>query len=185
MQISIRTKNKEDFSFRSLEQSDSEILGNFFESLSNQTRSKFGPHPLTLEYAKSTLCEEIGIDKVSRFVIASPKKVIGYFILDFNEYAHERERYSSYDIDLDFSLDPVFAPCIHDNYQSQGVASLAMDALIQTLDKSKVQSLVLMGGTQEPNTLARNFYKKFGFQEFGEFYTGHNDLNNVDMRLVF
>jgi len=41
-----------------------------------------------------------------------------------------------------------------------------------------------MGGTQEPNHLARNFYKKFGFQEEGEFYTDYNGLNNIDMRLV-
>ncbi|MDC2888086.1 hypothetical protein [Psychrosphaera algicola] len=41
-----------------------------------------------------------------------------------------------------------------------------------------------MGGTQEPNLLARNLYKKFGFVEIGEFYTDYNRLNNVDMRLV-
>ncbi|MFT6909959.1 MAG: GNAT superfamily N-acetyltransferase [Oleiphilaceae bacterium] len=185
MEISIQTKNKDMFSFRALEKSDAEMLGNFFESLSNQTRSKFGPHLLTLEYAKSTLCENIAIDNVSRFVIVSPKVIVGYFILDFNDYPHERDRYLSYGIDLDFSVDPVFAPCIHDKYQSQGVASLAMKALLHVLDKSKIKSLVLMGGTQEPNVLARNFYKKFNFQELGEFYTDHNDLNNVDMRLVF
>jgi len=184
MQISIKTKNNEMLSFRHLKQDDADILGVFFKSLSGNTRSKFGPHPLTAKYANSTLCRNIGTDGVSRYVITSLTEVVGYFILDFNEYPHERERYSSYGINLDFSREPVFAPCISDKYQSQGIAGLAMNAMLQNIDKSQVNSLVLMGGTQEPNTRARNFYKKFGFKEYGEFYTDHNGLKNVDMRLV-
>lgn len=180
----MQSPNGEDFTFRPFSKSDAEVLGDFFESLSDQTRSKFGPHPLTLKYVKSTLCKQIGVDNVSRFVIESQKIIVGYFIVDFNEYPEERARYSSYGIDLNFSIDPVFAPCIHDEYQGQGIASFALKALLQALDKSKVKSLVLMGGTQELNTLARHFYKKFDFQELGEFYTEHNNLNNVDMRLM-
>ncbi len=80
-------------------------------------------------------------------------------------------RYASYGIDLDFSVDPVFAPCIHDDYQNQGLASLAMAALLPILAQANINSLVLMGGTQAPNLVARNFYKKFNFQALGEFYT--------------
>jgi RimJ/RimL family protein N-acetyltransferase len=185
MDISIQTKIKQDFVFRALKKNDAEILGAFFESLSQQTRAKFGPHPLTAAHAQSSLCENVGMDKVSRFVIVSAKDIVGYFIVDFNDYPHERARYLSYGINLDFSVDPVFAPCIHDQYQSQGLASLAMQALLQNLSKTAIRSLVLMGGTQLPNLVARNFYKKFDFQELGEFYTKHNGLNNVDMRLVF
>jgi diamine N-acetyltransferase len=185
MEISIKSKSHETFIFRHFKQDDADILGEFFESLSDNTRSKFGPHPLTAEYASSTLCKTIGTDNVVRYVIASTREVIGYFILDFSEYPHERERYLNYGINLDFSCDPVFAPCISDKHQNQGIASLAMNAMLQIIDRSKVKSLVLMGGTQEPNVLARNFYKKFGFKELGEFHTDHNGLNNVDMRLVF
>ena len=184
MDIPMQTRNNQDFVFRALNKNDAEMLGAFFESLSQQTRAKFGPHPLTADYASSYLCEKLGMDKVSRFVIASPKDLVGYFIVDFNHYPHEKTRYLSYGIDLDFSVDPVFAPCIHDQYQSQGLASLAMQALLQILGKTAIRSLVLMGGTQLPNAVARNFYKKFDFQELGEFYTKHNGLNNVDMRLV-
>lgn len=60
-----------------------------------------------------------------------------------------------------------------------------MDALLKTIGEGTISSLVLMGGTQIPNSLARNFYKKFGFEELGGFYTAHNKLDNVDMRLVF
>jgi len=41
-----------------------------------------------------------------------------------------------------------------------------------------------MGGTQEPNKVAQSFYKKFGFKEYGRFYTDHNGLNNIDMKLM-
>ncbi|CAH1539724.1 GNAT family N-acetyltransferase [Vibrio owensii] len=182
--MEISAKNNEVFDFRLLEESDGEILGAFFEGLSKETRSKFGPHPLTHGYAVEKLCPSVGSDNVSRYIIGSKEKVVGYFIVDFNEYPDEKSRYASYDINLDCTKDPVLAPCIADHYQSLGIASQAMYLLIKRLNETGVNSLVLMGGTQEPNHLARSFYKKFGFEEQGEFYTGHNCLNNIDMRLV-
>lgn len=183
--MEINAKNSELFEFRRLSNGDAKLLGEFFENLSTDTRSKFGPHPLTSQYAENELCRNVGQDNVSRFVVGSDEKVVGYFIVDFNEYKHERDRYNSYNIDLDFAVDPVFAPCIADEYQNQGIASQSMNALIKTFSSTHVRSLVLMGGTQAPNQLARTFYKKFGFEELGEFYTDYNGLNNLDMRLVF
>ena len=182
--MGISAKNNEVFDFRRLGESDGELLGAFFEGLSEETRSKFGPHPLTREYAIEELCSSAGSDNVFRYIIGSTEKVVGYFIVDFNEYPHEKSRYASYDIALDFTKDPAFAPCIAERYQNLGVASQAMYVLIKDLSETGVNSLVLMGGTQEPNHLARSFYKKFGFEEQGAFYTGHNGLNNIDMRLV-
>ena len=182
--MEITAKNNEVFEFRPLDKNDGKLLGGFFEGLSQETRSKFGPHPLTNEHAVEKLCPQIGKDNVNRFVIASDEKVVGYFIVDFNHYPHEKSRYDSYQVNLDFCNDPVFAPCISDEYQSLGVASQALKSLIKALTEKGVRSLVLMGGTQEPNFVARNFYKKFGFEEQGEFYTDYNGLNNIDMRLV-
>ena len=183
--MEVKAKNRETFEFRPLRVGDGERLGRFFDGLSQTTRGKFGPHPLNSEYASGTLCRQIGEDNVSRFVIASLNKVVGYFIVDFNHFPDEQGRYYSYGIQLQSELDPVFAPCIADEYQSQGIASQAMTALFGRLKERKIRSLVLMGGTQEPNIPAREFYKKFGFAECGEFYTDHNGLNNFDMRVVF
>ncbi|MCC2603757.1 GNAT family N-acetyltransferase [Planctobacterium marinum] len=182
--MKINTKHNEVFEFRPITTSDQAMLVDFFEGLSPETLSKFGPHPLTSKYCNEALNPNLGKDGVSRYIIASKEKVVGYFIVDFNEYPHERARYNAYQIDLDFRVDPVFAPCIADTYQNQGIAGKAFKALISTLQDSKLRSLVLMGGTQEPNTLARNFYKRHGFQELGEFYTDYNGLNNIDMRLM-
>lgn len=182
--MQITAKNNEVFTFRPLATHDGQLLGEFFEGLSQDTRSKFGPHPLSREHALNVLCPEVGADNVSRFVVSSSEKVVGYFIVDFNHYPNEKARYEGYQVNLDFSVDPVFAPCIADGYQSLGVASQAMGLLVENLAESSVRSLVLMGGTQAPNHLARSFYQKFGFEEYGEFYTDYNGLNNIDMRLV-
>jgi RimJ/RimL family protein N-acetyltransferase len=182
--MEITASNGEVFEFRKLLETDGDFLGRFFEDLSQTTRAKFGPHPLTSDYAKETLCKRVEKDKVSRFVISSNQKIVGYFIVDYNFYLNESERYASYGIDLDFNIDPVFAPCIADNYQGQGIASQAWKAVRETLKNQNIRSLVLMGGTQAPNIQARNFYKKFGFEECGEFFTENNGLNNLDMRVI-
>lgn len=182
--MQITAKNSDVFTFRALQQEDGELLGKFFEGLSEETRSKFGPHPLTRDHAQNSLCSNIGTDNVTRYIIGSPRQIVGYFIVDFNHYPNEKARYDSYEVQLDFTRDPVFAPCIADKYQSFGVASQALAVLIEELTEQGIRSLVLMGGTQEPNLTARNFYTKFGFVEQGQFYTDYNGLNNIDMRLM-
>lgn len=182
--MKLLAKNNETLTFRRLEKTDGSQLGAFFDGLSADTKSKFGPHPLNLEHANTVLCANIDADNVMRFVISTNNKIVGYFIVDFNHYPDEEARYRGYQIALNFSADPVFAPCIADAYQSLGIASQAVRALIENLRDQNLRSLVLMGGTQAPNLKARHFYKKLGFQELGEFFTEHNGLNNIDMRLM-
>lgn len=176
------SKNGEMVRFRILHHADADKLGKFFVALSDQTRSRFGPHPLNYGYAQQ-LCA-IKEKKIIRYVMATSHKIIGYFIVDHNLYAHEKARYLDYGIELDFSKEPVFAPCIGDDYQNQGVASYAMEAILDIAKERELKSLVLMGGTQAPNLLARQFYAKFGFKEYGEFFTNYNGLNNIDMKVT-
>ena len=178
----IFSKNNEEFFFRELESNDGKILGNFFLNLSENTTSKFGPHPLTKECANE-LCNAINEINIQRFIVVKNEVVAGYFILDFNVYENEIARYQQSGFILESNLDPVFAPCIADNYQNSGIASRSMSLIIQIAKKANLRRIVLMGGTQEPNILARSFYNKFGFKEYGTFYTDHNQLNNIDMML--
>lgn len=181
MQQTIISKNNESFVFRELHKNDAERLGEFFSKLSSNTRSRFGPHPLTSEYAEK-LCSSIDTTKTIRFILENSFEFVGYFIIDFTSFENEVNRYLSYGTNIDSKIDPVFAPCIVDKYQNCGIASQAMAKIIDFAESKNIRSLVLMGGTQESNFLARAFYNKFGFVEYGTFFT---EFNNVDMRLCF
>lgn len=182
MEIEFKSKFNELLLFRELNNADAVKLGSFFELLSEETKSKFGPHPLTKENA-DLLCHHIGSDNISRFIISNALEIIGYFILDFNPFKNEASRYQKFGIELDSNFDPVFAPCIADRYQNQGVGSQAMIFILNYARSRKLRSIVLMGGTQESNMVARSFYKKFGFKEYSKFFTEHNGLENIDMML--
>jgi len=178
----ILSKNDDEFIFRELKVNDEKNLGRFFLNLSTNTKSKFGPHPLTMECAYE-LCNVIDATNIQRFIAVKDEEIAGYFILDFNKYAHETARYQQNSIILESGLDPVFAPCIADKYQNSGIASSAMSLIIKIAQQANLRRIVLMGGTQETNILARSFYSKFGFKEYGTFYTDYNQLNNIDMML--
>lgn len=180
--VEINLNENEIYIFRELIESDNKKLGNFFSNLSQATISKYQPHPLTQEEALS-ICKSINKDFTKRFIIENTTEIIGYFLLNFNLFESEKQRYNTYGIELNPKLDPVFAPCISDKYQNKGIASKSMKYIIQYACDQKIRSIVLMGGTQEPNFLAINFYKKCGFKEYGKFYTSHNNLNNLDMKL--
>ncbi len=94
---------------------------------------------------------------------------------------HEKRRYAQQGIELAPYKDLLFAPCIKDSYQNQGIASQAMEQIIN-MYRTRVRSLVLMGGTQATNLLGIAFYQKFGFIAHGGYQT---ELFNIDMRLVF
>lgn len=178
----LQSKNNDVFQFKALQANDGDLLGHFFLNLSDDTKSKFGPHPLTMEYAHY-ICS-ITDNTIQRFIVHNETEIAGYFILDFNRYNNEIVRYRQFGIELTPEFAPVFAPCIADQYQNNGIASRAMRKIILIAKESNLRSIVLMGGTQEPNVLARSFYAKFGFKEYGLFYTDYNKLNNIDMMLT-
>ncbi len=111
MKIEFQSKSSEQLVFRELNNKDEGMLSQFFEKLSEETRSRFGPHDLTKEQS-TILCKCIGNDNICRFVILTSTEIIGYFILDFNSFENEISRYLGFGIELNSKIDPVFAPCI-------------------------------------------------------------------------
>lgn len=185
MNNTFKVKNRKlgNLVLREINNSDSEQLGKFFDRLLESTRKLYGPHPLNSEEA-NTICNNYPESDKTRFILAYSNQIIGYFLFDFAQYPHEFDRYSKLGISLDFDVDPVFAPCIADNYQGMGLASDVMPHLLTWAKSKKLRSIVLMGGTQEPNERARKFYNKFGFKEYSRFFTQINNVNNIDMRLT-
>jgi len=176
----ITDKSNNSHYFRKLTESDAILLGNYFESLSAETRLRFGPHPLTSQYAQH-LCT-LTNDTAQRFIVIENggSRIIAYFILDFKMSEHEKARYAQFDIQLCDDLDVLFAPSVADDYQNKGIASDAMKLIIEEACTLNARSLVLMGGTQETNARAIAFYEKFGFKRFGGYQT---DMFNHDMRV--
>jgi GNAT superfamily N-acetyltransferase len=169
------------YPFREMNSSDSQRLGRFFAGLSAETRRRFGPHPLDEGYA-SLLCA-LPHDSAQRFLLLTEDEtlVIGYFILDYAVPDHHKQRYAAQGIDLQDGLDPLFAPCIADNFQGSGCASLVMPLIIRAAQERGARSLVLMGGTQAGNAQAIRFYREFGFVQHGGYQT---EVFNHDMRLL-
>jgi RimJ/RimL family protein N-acetyltransferase len=180
--VKISGQDGTQYTFRKLEQADSALLTTYFLALSKETQSRFGPHPLTAEYAKK-LCD-LPQDSADRFILLTENQdqIIGYFIVEYGGAPDEAKRYQAQGIDLDPKLDPIFAPSMADAYQNKGLASRVMPLIIGAAKEKYARSLVLMGGTQETNHRAIAFYEKFGFKRYGRFQT---DMFNYDMRLVF
>jgi GNAT superfamily N-acetyltransferase len=168
--------------FRKLVKTDVALLARYFSSLSEATKARFAPHPLTDEYI-NRLCK-LNSDSAERFVLlpGSLDKIVGYFILEYQMSPHEARRYLGQGIHLESELDPLFAPSIADTYQNRGLASSVMPLIIDAAKEHGSRSLVLLGGTQETNRLAIAFYEKLGFKRYGGYQT---DIFNFDMRLVF
>lgn len=177
----IKDKSGNPFNYRRLEKCDSITLGLYFENLSAESKSRFGPHPLTYQYAHKICYSEN--DPAQRFIALLPNgDIAAYVILDFDMIEHERLRYLNYGIELKAKKDVFFAPSVLDAHQNNGLASAIMKKIIGYANKNEIRSLVHLGGTQEPNKLALGFYQKFGFQQLGGYQT---EVFNIDMRLVF
>lgn len=170
----------EGYVLKLLSVNDHEQLGDFFQGLSKETRMRYAPHPLDKAYARK-LCLEIEFDPADRFVLSTDTEIIGYFILDPQVPVHEADRYKNYAIELESGKDCMFAPCMADAYQDKGLGGKVMPSLLEHCQKKTYKSLVLLGGTQESNRRALQFYRKFGFNEHGGF---HTEVYNIDMRLL-
>ncbi|WP_111977296.1 GNAT family N-acetyltransferase [Algibacillus agarilyticus] len=182
------------YHLRLINADDGDALGRFFEQLKAATRLRFGPHPLTADYAKS-FCEKIKHEPnlINAFVIEAvmsskhnqskqTSNIVGYVITDsdLKKYPHDVNRYADYGVNLNAGKHWVFAPCIADALQSSGLATAALTVIKQKATQLAISSLILMGGTQTSNSQAVAFYKKNRFKTLGAFKT---EVDNIDMHL--
>lgn len=171
---------------RPLDAGDVAPLTELFLSLSDDTKSRYGPHPFDAETA-AKLCATIDHSKAVRFVTVLDRpgqgpQFVGYMILSRELWAGDRERYAKR-----ISLDDVcsLAPCVADAFQDQGVGSRMARHVVDSARVLGFKHMILTGGVLDWNARARHFYKKLGFYEVGDFYT-HNaqgDILNHDMIL--
>jgi GNAT superfamily N-acetyltransferase len=170
---------------RLLLRSDSAALGAYFLGLSEETRRRFGPHPLDQATADD-LCATISIAEALRLVAVvpgpAPQEIIAYFILLLDVTEDERARYTPSGIALDSQTDCTVAPSVADCYQSSGLGSRCFEHLIELARRLGRQRMLLLGGTQASNQRAIHFYAKHRFRTIGSFEEPVGVLN-YDMLL--
>jgi diamine N-acetyltransferase len=158
--------------FRPVTPPDHHILGEYFISLSETTRSLYGPHPFDQATADA-LCAGIDYADTIRFIATIPnaslEKVIAYFILQLGVPAAEIERYAQVNIALDPQADCLVAPSVADAYQNKGVGSPLMQLVFDVARRLGRRHIVLMGGVFVANERAVHYYHKLGFRRVGSF----------------
>ncbi len=175
-------KNRERITIRPLVKNDASAFGIFLDNLSEETRSRFGPHPISSDEAK-IICNNLDYARMLRLVTLNIKKeIIGYMILSFQLRDSQLLRYEGYKISLVKDRDICIAPVVADGYQNSGVGSEMLRETIAIAKQLRVKQIILWQGTQLTNTRAIHFYEKFGFQKSGEFEKYGN--TNVDMTLT-
>lgn len=171
----ITLNQRERIVFRPLKGDDATRLGAYFEGLSLDTRSRFGPHEFTLVVAQ-TLCGQIYQDHALRLIALTgagkAAEVIAYFILDFAISEGDQQRYLAYGIPLNHETDCKFAPSVADRYQNLGLGSALMPICKDIARRLGYQRAILMGGVLISNQRAVHFYEKAGYRQVGSFNEG-------------
>lgn len=173
----IEAKNNTQIFFRRLNSNDFDLLYNYLQSLSAETKKLFGPH----KFDKQTIFDfyknsdshlgYVGIDIQSNEIIA-------YSIIKIGYLKHDHIRLQSYGMTLDNKTDCVFAPSVADVWQSCGIGNKLFHFILSDLKLIGIKRIILWGGVQMDNYKALNYYKRNNFKILGQFI--HNG-ENCDM----
>jgi ribosomal protein S18 acetylase RimI-like enzyme len=172
-------KDKRSVEIRLLANSDNDNLFDYFQNLSIESRSRFGPHLFDKETI-DIICTEPNNDTLRYVAIDnSSKQIVAYMLIKQGMIEWDEERYATRNQAYDHASSVTFAPSVADAWQSSGLGSLMNDLIEDDLDKRKIRSIILWGGVQSSNLKAVNFYKKLGYQYIASFL--HNNKDNHDM----
>jgi len=152
-----------------------ERLVHYLTHLSDESKSRFGPHAFTNEIIEQ-LYNDPGNYKLFVAKNTEDKSIIAYAIIKMGWLDFEFPRLNSYGLKNEQG-DCTLAPSVADAWQSRGIGSNFMEYLIDHLKNTyQIRRIFLWGGVQSSNTRAVNLYKKFGFRTLGQFeYHGLND----------
>lgn len=162
---------------RKITPQDNQVLFEYFEKLSTETKKKFGPHPFDKQTITS-ICNGSYRNYIA-YICLHDDKVIAYTVVIRGYTEGEEYRYPNYPIERNYETDYTLAPSVADDYQSQGIGSLMYNFVEDELRRLGAKKIALWGGVQLENKKAVRFYQKYGFETLGEFE--YNGLQNLDM----
>ncbi len=165
--------------YRKLFASDLEALISYLDALSNESKSRFGPHDFSREgivhfYQDPTLTGFLGLD-------TSTGNIVAYAILKRGMQAYDKQRISLLGYQLDSFFDASLAPSVADNWQGKNIGNGLMQFILENMPSIHIKRIFLWGGVQLSNEKAVAYYQKWGFETIGNFE--HQGFN-LDMCLA-
>jgi diamine N-acetyltransferase len=168
--------------FRPLTPADAAILGRYFCGLSQDTISRYGPHPFDQATADK-LCAEINYEDTIRMIAVEGEggaaEIIAYFIFQPNIPPGEVERYARAGIALDPRQGCLVAPSVADAHQNRGLGTPLMRHMFALAKRLGFTRMVLMGGVYQTNERAVHYYRKLGFRDIGITFENPPDSGRI------
>ncbi len=148
----------------------------YLNSLSTTSKSRFAPHPFEIDAIEQFYADESNIGYIA--VDEKTNDIIAYAIIKHGYLVPDSPRLAAYGLFLNESTDATFAPSVADAWQGQGIGKLLFQFILNDLQNTAINRIILWGGVQKSNEHAVRFYEKLGFRILGEFE--HKGIN-VDM----
>jgi GNAT superfamily N-acetyltransferase len=177
--MNLLLKDNRIISSRALESGDAKKLYDYLNTLSNDSRQRFGPHSFD-ETTVNIICYHPYKD-IHRYIAIEPheEKIIAYMLFKKGMIEGDRQRFAQRNQYFDPLTTITFAPSVADDWQSSGVGSCMYGMIEKKLKSAGIKQVVLWGGVQATNIKAINFYKKHNYQVTGSFW--HDGKDNHDM----
>ncbi|MFO7897718.1 MAG: GNAT family N-acetyltransferase [Planctomycetota bacterium] len=160
-------RDDETLTVRPLGHSDTAMLCDYFDRLSDRTKDWFAPHEFTHEVA-ARLCRDLLSENTLRLVAVTESdapRIVAYFILQFGLRPPERERFDGYGVALPDETTCSLAPSVADAYQNTGLGSAILEQTVDVARRAGREKMILFGGVGLQNPRAVHFYRKFGFRK--------------------
>ncbi len=175
----VQLKDQKLLTIRLLGPNDSEKLCQYLEQLSEETKSRFGPHP----FDKSTvdeICNNLP-GHTLRYVAVDETNgnIVAYMLVKPGLIEWDAQRYAVRDQFFDNATTVTYAPSVADRWQSSGLGSAMYKFIEQELKRKGVKKIILWGGVQAGNQKAIHFYSKYGYRYIAPFR--HDGKDNYDM----
>ena len=176
--------DQDKFVLRPLEPVDAMRLSAFLGNLSNQTRRAYDLKSYDMEMAQE-MCDAINRYDKLRFILIEQRSsdCVGLIEYSLDNPISDVLRFNKYGLQLDNETDCRIGPCIADDFQSCGLGTTLLPLCKHIARQLGKQRIILWGGVRTDNVRAIAYYKKCGFQSFGEF-VDHNKIQHFDMMLV-
>jgi GNAT superfamily N-acetyltransferase len=177
--MKVALPNGEITEVRLLKPTDKENLHRYFQQLSEETLSRFGPHPFDRITTEAIFSNPDS--SMHRYIALneSTGEVVAYMLIKQGMIEADQQRYARRNQFFDAATTVTFAPSVADAWQSSGLGSAMASYIEDDLINNGMRVIILWGGVQASNSKAVNFYKKRGYQFIASFW--HDDKDNHDM----